>query len=296
MHELASVLEVLQERHCTSGSYVSPANRLLLMGLAMSMQAKDILETGTSTGGTALAFAMTGAHVVTIDHYAQEPEVASIAEERLRPYANVERLNGDALFYMATQSANIFDLIFLDDGHWPGYLYREISYAQRLLRPGGVLVCHDTLSCHMWDVIEGTMPTTWQRINLPSLQDGVDYTGIPQVHGQDFGLGIVRKPFAIHDAMQAYEQLPSLPGNLQKIPYDIAVARFDDQGNWYEHVGADGIESLVDYYMTLLETWHIRPDLLDASKACDAQKVLNSYGRYCAQRADEAMRRKFERL
>lgn len=283
---VAPLMALLSESSCSSGSYVSPANRLMLMGLAMSLHARDILETGTSTGGTALAFALTGARVVTIDHDQQHPEVRAIAQHRLCGYQNVSCVHDDALFYMATQPSSSVDMMFLDDGHWPEYTRKMLAHAQRVLRPGGIIAFHDTLSCHMWEVIESTFPATWQRMNVPSWQGDTGYTGTPNVDGQDFGLGWVRKSYSISDKMALYES--STP----TILYDIH-ARVTDGDGQYEDVGREGVDALVDYYLTLLEAWRLRPDLVDASTVDEAHRVCYGYGLYCAQRADEAMRRKY---
>ena len=107
------------------------------------------------------------------------------------------------------------------------------------------------------------------------------------MHGQDFGLGCVRKPCDTAEKMMGHEAAQS--GAVQ---YDIHIRLTDGDGQ-QEDVGREGIDALVDYYLTLLEAWRLRPDLVDASTVLEAQRVFYGYGKYCAQRADAAMRNKY---
>lgn len=295
MHPLQGLWALLSEPWTSGGSYVAPGNRLLLMGLAVTIGAQDILETGTNTGVTTLALAMTGARVVTVDHGDHDPRVEQIAAQRLAGYANVRMVRDDALYYLATRQDALFDLIFLDDCHWPEYTRLELRHAQRLLRPGGVLVFHDTKSCHLWEVIEDLLPATWQRLELPSWQGGPGYHGEPAVAGQDFGLGVVRKPLARPiNPMEQYEHLPALTRD-EKGAYALKVVYRDDQGQEVE-VHNEATRDLVQYYEALFEAVRLGTTTLTPESMATGQEIFVGYGKYCAERASEAMRRKFERL
>lgn len=194
LNPLQSLLTQFTQTIHSGGSYTPPGNRLLLAALAVSLGAKDILETGYDAGVTTLALAMTGARVVAIDNGYEYASVKTHAREILQPYPNVELVTEDALVYLVGCLDASFDLIFIDDCHWPEYTRCEILTIQRVLRPGGFAVFHDTLSAGLWTVLETHFPATWPRLNLPSLQDWPGYAGNPGAVGADFGLGLVRKP------------------------------------------------------------------------------------------------------
>lgn len=191
---LQSLLTQLTQTLRSGGVYTPPGNRLLLAALAVSMGAKDILETGYDAGVTTLALAMTGARVVAIDNGYEYTAVKVHAVELLAGYPNVELITEDALVYLASAPADSFDLIFIDDCHWPDYTILEISKIQRVLRPGGIAAFHDTISAGLWEVLYTYFPESWAGINLPSVQGWKDYAGNEGALGLDFGLGLVRKP------------------------------------------------------------------------------------------------------
>ena len=182
---------------CTTGSsYVSGANRFLLIGLAMTMRAQTILETGFNTGLTTLAFATTGATVVALDNLCEDSKAAALAKQRLASFPNVTLVQEDALLFLACTPPETYDFIFLDDCHWPLYTFYECIEAQRILRPGGCVVFHDTTqaSAGLWQEVKKAFPVQYERINLPSWQGDEGYSGVDAFTGKDFGLGIVRKP------------------------------------------------------------------------------------------------------
>jgi hypothetical protein len=58
----------------------------------------------------------------------------------------------------------------------------------------------------------------------------------------------------------------------------------------------DEIEALVTHQLAVLDARRLQADQVSAEQVATAERLLYTYGLYCAQRADEAMRRKFERL
>jgi hypothetical protein len=59
---------------------------------------------------------------------------------------------------------------------------------------------------------------------------------------------------------------------------------------------SDPETTLLTDLLTALQAWREVPAAVDPQRVADAQDIAYGYGTYCAQRADEAMRRKFERL
>jgi predicted O-methyltransferase YrrM len=123
---------------------VSPNDGRLLRMLAESIGAKYVVEIGTSTGDSAVWFALalrtTGGKLVT---HEIDPERAKIAQENFK-LAGVEDLItivlGDA-HETVKQHKDPIDILFLDADK-QGY----IDYLDKLLplvRPGGLIIAHN---------------------------------------------------------------------------------------------------------------------------------------------------------
>lgn len=192
MSELDAVLSGLTQIEPVSGGiHTPPAARLLLIALALLVEAKDILETGYDAGMTTEALAQTGARVVAVDNGSEYPEAKAAASDRLTGYANVRLVYEEAIVFMQNQPDESFDLIFIDDWHFPVHVKNECIEVKRLLRPGGIAVFHDTTVCGLWPIIEMVLQD-WEGVNLPCRTKTTQAFIIPGT--DDFGLGVVRKP------------------------------------------------------------------------------------------------------
>lgn len=119
----------------------------LLTFLARAGRARSVVEIGSGTGvsGLALFAGMAGDGVLTsID---TDPEMQRLARGAFRDAgiaSNRFRLiTGDALTVMLKLSDRAYDLVFVDGDKLEYSEY--IEQAQRLLRPGGVLVVNNAL-------------------------------------------------------------------------------------------------------------------------------------------------------
>ena len=185
----STFLEQFEQEEYSGGLWTTPGNRLLLLGLAVSMGAEDILELGYDAGVTTEIFAMSGAkRVVGVDNLSEYGGVEPKARQRLSIYPNVELHNGDALDYLHACSDESFDIIFIDDYHGLQHVMAEAQEVRRVLRPGGFAIFHDTIIHALWEAIATVLPD-WQQIELPSMQRKAPY------QDQDFGMGLVRKPY-----------------------------------------------------------------------------------------------------
>jgi predicted O-methyltransferase YrrM len=113
----------------TAGESSLPAVRALLRVLATG---RRVAEIGTAFGEGAAAMAETAISVVTVE---SDPGRARVARERLRAFANVEALEGDAYELLAGRGP--FGLVFADGGRY------EWERVLALLEPGGLVVKDD---------------------------------------------------------------------------------------------------------------------------------------------------------
>lgn len=126
---------------------VSVGVATMLTFLARAARARSVVEIGSGTGvsGLALFAGMVAEGVLTsID---TDPEVQRLAREVFRdagvPSNRFRLITGDALSVMPKLSDGAYDLVFVD-----GFKLEYVEYieqAQRLLRPGGVLVVNNAL-------------------------------------------------------------------------------------------------------------------------------------------------------
>lgn len=102
-----------------------------------------MLEVGSASGVTAAK--ITEAHpetrILSVDPYFEKQErVGHWVSNRRNHTQNlwVGTLNHLAIFCSAQ-----FDFIFVDGDHFYAGVYGDLLYAEKLLAPGGMIVCHD---------------------------------------------------------------------------------------------------------------------------------------------------------
>jgi predicted O-methyltransferase YrrM len=293
---IKKLVETFEEPITSGSSYVTGANRLMLLGLALSMNAKDILETGYNTGYTTFTLALSGARVVGIDNEFEQPSLKHIVLERAKQFPNVELVQDDALVYLTMAKDKSFDFVFIDDCHWAEYTRMEIHQVRRILRHGGCVVFHDTHFAHIWDVIEEEFPVAWQRINLPSIQGQSEaYRGRAYMKGKDLGLAIVRKPMALEDRPALYEGIsPGIVGRHGRIQTNFCTS-WEEDGKMYNVVNNDR-NDLVRQHIGLLEMHRDHLAEMPDDVLQQSYKLLRQYGRYCSGCASQIARNYFEQI
>lgn len=293
---VAKLVETLEEPVTSGSSYVTGANRLMLLGLALSMNAKDILETGYNTGYTTFTFALSGAHVIGVDNEFEQPALAHIALERAKQFPNVELVQDDALVYLTMAQDRSFDLIFIDDCHWAEYTRMEIHQVRRILRHGGCVVFHDTHFAHIWEVIEEEFPVAWQRVNLPSIQgQSKGYTGRAYMKGRDLGLAIIRKPMAIEDRVALSEGIsPGIVGEHGRVQTNFCTS-WQEDGHTYNVINNDR-NDLVRQHIGILEMHRDKLASVPDEVIQQSYKLLRQYGRYCSGCASQIARNYFKQI
>jgi predicted O-methyltransferase YrrM len=123
---------------------VSPDEGAILQLLIRAVGARSVLEVGTLGGYSGVWLAMgipPDGRLVTIEGSEKHAAFARRSFERAGVAGRVELLVGDALDLLGTQTGP-FDAVFLDADKAP--LPRYFEEADRLLRPGGLLLCDNT--------------------------------------------------------------------------------------------------------------------------------------------------------
>lgn len=186
---MSVLLKRVESQVWSGGIYTRPETRIVLAMLALSMNAEDILETGYDAANTTEAFALTGAkNIVAIDKMTEYMGTEPGARKLMEQYENVTLHNGDALLFLKNCDPLSWDFMFIDDDHSHMHVAEECEEVDRILRPGGMVCFHDTISRGLWDVACGHLPKSYQRIEIPCIQVTMKHAG------EDFGVGIFRKP------------------------------------------------------------------------------------------------------
>lgn len=179
--------ELFTQKVESGGIHVPPEARMLLFALAKLIHAEDILETGYDAGITTRVLALTGARVIGIDDESEYPASKISAKLLLEPYKNVTLIKQDALTYLLNSKENSFDFIFIDDWHKYNHVLNEAIEAKRIIRPGGIIVFHDTNLFDIYKILDEVFDD-WERI--------VDIKCISDFDNKNYGMGIVLKPNA----------------------------------------------------------------------------------------------------
>lgn len=105
------------------------------------------LEVGSAFGYSAIAMALAGAHVTAVDPHAGElPNSLEIMRGNLVAYQVTDRVDiiaSPSQQALPTLEPASYDLVFIDADHREPAVTHDVTWALKLLRPGGVLACHD---------------------------------------------------------------------------------------------------------------------------------------------------------
>jgi predicted O-methyltransferase YrrM len=142
-----------------------------LYDLTLEIKAKAVVELGTRYGMSTAALchgaAVTGGHVYAVDIQCRKPFLAP----------NFSFIQGDDLNpYVLGLIPDTIDLLFIDTMHTLRQTVRELEVYGERVRPGGLVVCHDT--CEI-----GVRMALWDFL----ASRGVHYREWPE----SYGLGVV---------------------------------------------------------------------------------------------------------
>ena len=135
----ASRLEAEYERLCRTPSDIYE-HLPTFVRLCVERDAQHVLELGTRTGVSTVAWlfglSKTGGRLTSVDIDARPP----IGE--FEHWSFVQGDDMDPAVFAALKPA---DLVFLDTSHHYEHTLRELNLYRHLVKPGGVIVCHDTM-------------------------------------------------------------------------------------------------------------------------------------------------------
>jgi predicted O-methyltransferase YrrM len=107
----------------------------------------QVLEIGSAFGYSAIAMALSGAHVVAIDPHLQmasyEEMLANAGFYGVAGQIDIRRTDSRAELPMLHDRGDTFDLVWVDGDHSADMVTHDVTWARKLLRPGGTLACHD---------------------------------------------------------------------------------------------------------------------------------------------------------
>lgn len=106
---------------------------------------KDVLEIGSAYGYSTVALALVAKRVTTVD-----PHTGHNSLDALVDNLHANGLTGKVWWIvdrsqdiLPTLAPRAFDLVWIDGDHTAEVVEHDLRAAQTLLRPGGVLACHD---------------------------------------------------------------------------------------------------------------------------------------------------------
>jgi predicted O-methyltransferase YrrM len=119
--------------------------------LVTSIGAKTVIELGVNTGESTVAL-LEAVEVTDGQLYSVDIQLLPATKAMLESYGLTGRWSftlQDDLEYVKTWPADKkADLIFVDTSHQYAHTKLEIESYEPILRPGGIMVFHDTVSCY----------------------------------------------------------------------------------------------------------------------------------------------------
>lgn len=106
-----------------------------------------VLEIGTAYGYSTVALALVAEHVTAVDPHLTHGSYGDVLSN-LRAYGLAEKatvvkdLSQDALPRLH-EAGMRYDLVWIDGDHTAEVVEHDVTWAVRLLKPGGVIACHD---------------------------------------------------------------------------------------------------------------------------------------------------------
>jgi len=112
----------------------------------LAADAGEALEVGSAYGYSAIVIAKAGARVTAVDPHAGELSGSlGIMMGNLQAYGvnTVTVSVGPSQEVLPRLPLAWFGLVFIDGDHTEATVEHDVTWARKLLRPGGVLACHD---------------------------------------------------------------------------------------------------------------------------------------------------------
>jgi cephalosporin hydroxylase len=109
------------------------------VAMVEALDAQHVIELGTRTGVSTLAWLhalqRTGGRLTSVDIDARPP---------IGEHAHWTFIQGDDMDPAISGSLDVADIVFIDTSHHYTHTLRELHTYRWLVKPGGLIVCHDT--------------------------------------------------------------------------------------------------------------------------------------------------------
>jgi predicted O-methyltransferase YrrM len=107
----------------------------------------DVLEIGSAYGYSAIVMALAGASVLAVDPHVQmasfETMMANLGFYQVADRVTIRRGDSRAVMPQLADQGRRFDLVWIDGDHAADMVEHDVSWARKLLKESGTLVCHD---------------------------------------------------------------------------------------------------------------------------------------------------------
>lgn len=156
-----------------------------MVALVEELGATSVIELGTRTGVSTIAWLYalekTGGHLTSIDIDDRPP---------IGVYDHWTFVQGDDCDPLIVGELDQVDIVFIDTSHLYEHTVRELNLYRWLVKPGGVIVCHDT----ELPIPEGAPPRPLFPVKKAITEfcaaNGFDWHNYPEC----WGLGVIRIP------------------------------------------------------------------------------------------------------
>jgi predicted O-methyltransferase YrrM len=177
-------LEEEYHRLCTEPSDIH-LHLPRFVDLALARDARHVIELGTRTGVSTVAWLyaleQTGGRLTSVD-VDEKPGIGD--------YPHRTFIQGDDTDPELFESLEMADIVFIDTSHIYEHTLRELNLYRWVVKPGGVIVCHDT---ELQSPI-GAPPRPLFPVKT-AIKEFVGQHGYHWFNFQDcFGLGVIEIP------------------------------------------------------------------------------------------------------
>jgi len=121
-----------------------------LHGLVTSLKARTVIELGVNTGESTVAFleAVTDGILTSVDQQDLPQTRPMLEAYGLTARWQFHKLDDIKFALEVWPKGKLADLIFVDTSHQYAHTKLEIDTYEPILRPGGIMAFHDTVSCY----------------------------------------------------------------------------------------------------------------------------------------------------
>jgi predicted O-methyltransferase YrrM len=126
-----------------SGSGDSDKHLMTLFSIALSINAKNILELGVRDGKTTLPLLMAAKYTSGTVTSVDINDTSFIPPDDFKKLYNFKKM--DSIQYLKEKHSIPFDLIYIDDWHSYTHVKEELELIDRIVSPKSVILLHDLM-------------------------------------------------------------------------------------------------------------------------------------------------------